>query len=207
MNLRHLPTKQILIAGLLAASLAACGGSSTAGSPAGTSDTATESQSSPSTQEAPAGDSTEVPADAGDISALLAAADTARAAVANATVVSIDRNTSTWEVHVITPDGKEHELDVALAGDRVERGPVLDQDDADDLAEQKALVQAKTVTFAAAAERALAAVPQGRLTDLDLESHDGRIVWEAQVLDDQQIERSLRLDAASGELLSNEYDD
>ncbi len=211
MNKRY-RTKNLLIAGavtgVLAAGLTACG--SDDDQSAEQMETSADTESSAPT-EPPTEDVSPTPealdADAEAPTAMLAAAATGLKQVPGGTLVSIDQGNSTWEIHVITSDGAEHEMDVAADGASVVRGPIVDQDDANDIAEQKALVQGKSIGYKAAAEQALADVPQGQLTELDLDSDRGQIFWEAKVLDDQSAERSITIDAATGEVVNNQLDD
>jgi len=48
---------------------------------------------------------------------------------------------------------------------------------------------------------------QGRLLDAELESEDGRMVYELEVLDADSRIRELSIDAVSGKLLSSETED
>lgn len=208
-----------LLVGPLALGLAACGGGTdSSATPRESLDAGAAESTTGSTTSAPPADAqspeSEKPgtngAAPGDTKTLLAAAATGLQSVPDSTLVSIDRNLSTWEVHVVTADGTEHEMDVAADGDTVTRGPLVDTDDADDtgdLAEQSALVETANLDYRAAVREALAAVPNGTLSELDLDFDDGVAVWDAQVLEDQMTERTVRIDAVSGDVLSNQYDD
>jgi len=121
-------------------------------------------------------------------------------------VVSIARELSTWRVDVVTADGIEHEMDVALNGRRLVSEPRVEADDVEDRGEQQQVAQAARLGHLAAVRAALANTP-GQVVDLELSSDDGRMEWEVQLIDDQQLQRSITVDSVSGDVLHNELDD
>ncbi|MEW9548537.1 PepSY domain-containing protein [Nonomuraea sp. NPDC050783] len=139
--------------------------------------------------------STSPGAGAGD---LRQAARAALAAVPGATLVSIEAegNGSRWEAHVVGRDGTEHQLDVA--GGKVVSGPRREDDDAGDKAERQRLLSATKIGYDQALDKITAAVPGGRVTELNLDTEGGKPVWEADVLTPDGAKRDVTLDAVTG---------
>lgn len=138
---------------------------------------------------------------------LKAVASTALESVPGATLVSIDHDVSSWGVNVVTADGSEHEMQVAADGGSVMSGPFVDQQDAEDVAEHRALVQADSVDYLTAVQAALSVVPQGRVSELDLEFDGGVLIWDAKVIDAKMAEQLVRVDGAKGTVLGTQLDD
>lgn len=132
------------------------------------------------------------------------AAETALAEV-DGTVFSVDGEPTGWEVTVVTADGEEVDLTLSPDATSVVRGPVTDNDDADDAAERERLLGA-ALDYAAAMEAALAQV-QGTVTGVDLSEDNGTAVWEVQLDEDTPNETTVDVDAQSGEVLATELDD
>ena len=205
----------LVVVPLAALALTACGGDDDS------DDLAPQSQPT-ATSSGPgdpgdAGDPTSEPvadpsaAGADETAALLAAGTTGERSVADSTVVSIDRTTAGWHVGVVTPDGVEHEMDVALDGKSLVSDPVVepaDSDDAADRAEQQQVLQAAKLGHVAAVRAALDASPGSRVTEADLGSEDGgQPTWEIQVVDAQQLERTITVDAVTGDVVRDEVED
>lgn len=132
------------------------------------------------------------------------AAETALAEV-DGTVFSVDGEPTGWEVTVVTADGEEVDLTLSPDATSVVRGPVTDNDDADDAAERERLLGA-ALDYAAGMEAALAQV-QGTVTGVDLSEDNGTAVWEVQLDEDTPNETTVDVDAQSGEVLATELDD
>lgn len=139
--------------------------------------------------------------------ALVAAGATAREAVGSGTVISVEqeRNGSAWEVLVVTDDGAEHEVHTDAAGTRAEGAPRADDTDADDVAEHRRFVAAAELDVADAAGR-LTDTVAGTVTELGLDDHAGTVVWEGDVRDDSGTKHSVRVDAGSGDVVTNTVD-
>ncbi|WP_326548962.1 PepSY domain-containing protein [Mycolicibacterium sp. ND9-15] len=143
------------------------------------------------------------PADPG-IDALRRAASTATAAVPDSTVVSIEKERDgRWEIQVVTADGSEHEMDVSSDGAAVTMGPTAKIEDEADKAKHRDRVQAARVDYRVAADKVLSEVPNGTITELNLDSNNGTTVWEADVVDGSQTKHEVTIDAASGQVLQN----
>ncbi|WKG02062.1 PepSY domain-containing protein [Mycolicibacterium sp. HK-90] len=180
------------------AAVVACGGgeSPTASSPEPQDGTTTAAPAAP----AP----TSVQPSAGDNSALLAAADTARGAVPDSTVYAIDseRNGTQWEVQVITADGVKHEAEISADGATILNGPIAKPDDPEDVAEHRNHLQAAKLDFRAAVDAVTKAV-DGRITELGLDDRDGgTVVWEADVIDSSNALHDVSIDAATGAVVA-----
>ncbi|NII41397.1 putative membrane protein YkoI [Curtobacterium flaccumfaciens] len=140
-------------------------------------------------------------------SALAAAAATARKAVGSGTVTSIEQEAggTSWEVLVVTSDGDEQEVHVDADGRRTTAGPTKETSDADDVAEAKRFIAAADLSVAQAAS-ALTETVSGTVTELGLDDHAGAVVWEGDVRDASGTEHSIRIDAGSGEVVTNTVD-
>ncbi|MEV0584378.1 PepSY domain-containing protein [Nonomuraea sp. NPDC050310] len=135
-----------------------------------------------------------------DTQGLEKAAAAAMAAVEGAKLISIEAegDGKVWEVHLAEPDGTEQQLDVDAASGRVVAGPAAEQDDASDKAELAALVKAATLDYKEAAQKVAEAVPEGRITELNLDSDDGKPVWEADVVTADGAKREVKVNAKDG---------
>ncbi|OQJ63435.1 hypothetical protein B5P24_10730 [Clavibacter tessellarius] len=91
-------------------------------------------------------------------------------------------------------------------GSAVTAGPVTDADDADDLADTAALLRGASVGHADAASAMTGAVA-GTVTELALDEDGGRILWEGDVVDASGVTHSVRVDAASGEVVDRSVED
>lgn len=197
----------------LALGLAACGDSDddnddvTAPAPTATvTETASASPSTGSSDDASTGGSA---GGSGDERALLAAAATAVGSVQGSTLFSIDRDDSGgWEITVVDGQGVENDVVVSADGSSVERGPDVDQDDADDqddLAERQQLLNDVQVDYRQAVEAARGEVAGGVVEDVDLDLENGAAEWEVQV-QDGTTEQTVRIDAVSGDVTGTETD-
>ncbi|MFT2751101.1 PepSY domain-containing protein [Clavibacter sp. Sh2088] len=148
--------------------------------------------------------SAQAPADG----ALAAAVDTAIAAVPGSALLSVDQEAggTSWEVVVAEQDGREHEVHTGADGSAVTAGPVADADDADDLADNAALLQGARVGHADAASAMTGAVA-GTVTELALDEDGGRILWEGDVVDAAGVTHSVRVDAGSGDVVGQDVED
>ncbi len=166
---------------------------------------ATSASGSPS----PSGSQPGSDAGSADADSLVQAGRTALAAVPDGTLTSIEseRNGSAWEVQVVTADGTEQELELSADGTEVVTGPVTKNEDIADKSKQLDRITSAELRYEEAADKILEAVPDGRITELDLDSENGATVWEADVLASEGIKHSVQIDAASGEVLSNTTDD
>ncbi|WP_144714147.1 PepSY domain-containing protein [Curtobacterium pusillum] len=158
--------------------------------------------------------STSPGAAAGTATAAAASNDTLRAAVATAresvgsgTVVSVEQeqNGSTYEVLVVTDDGAEHEVHTDAAGTSVAGTPRTETADADDRAEHERFVAAADLDVREAADR-FEDLHAGTITELGLDDHLGTVVWEGDVRDGSGTKHSVRLDAGSGDVVTDRVD-
>lgn len=184
----------VLVAGALAVAGCASGSSGSAGSGSSGSGSASASASGAATT-------------AASNAALLAAVATARDAVGSGIVVSVEReqNGSAWEVLVVTSDQAEHEVHTNADGTATTGDPVTDDSDADDRAEHQRFVDAATIDVQDAAARLTDEV-SGAVTELGLDDHAGKVVWEGDVRDDSGTKHSIRIDAGSGDVVTNVVD-
>ncbi|TPW77437.1 PepSY domain-containing protein [Schumannella soli] len=125
---------------------------------------------------------------------------TALASVGAGTLVSIEQeDDGTWEALVVGADGAETEL--RLADGAVVGTPSAKPADAEDQAENARYLGAAKLDFTEAATKIVSA-QAGSIRELNLDDHAGAVVWEADVIDDTGAKHSVRIDAASGAVVS-----
>lgn len=146
---------------------------------------------------------TSSPARAPGAADLARAAQAALGAVPGSTLTSIEaeEHGHVWEVEVVSQDGTEHQMDVRDG--KVVSGPTPEDDDARDKAERRKLLSAAKFDYARAAAKITAAVPEGRITELSLDTERGRTVWEADVRTPDGTKHEVAVDAATGEITRN----
>ncbi|MFJ3321454.1 PepSY domain-containing protein [Curtobacterium sp. NPDC086286] len=183
----------------LVASLALVG-CSTAQSDGGSSTTSSSSSSGSAS-----GGATAASATSND--ALRAAVATARDAVGSGTVISVEQeqNGTAYEVLVVTDDGTEHEVHTNEAGTAVSGSPRTETSDADDRAENERFTAAADLTVDDAVGR-FEDLHAGTITELGLDDHLGKVVWEGDVRDASGTKHSVRLDAGTGKVVTDEVD-
>ncbi|MBT1666939.1 PepSY domain-containing protein [Curtobacterium flaccumfaciens] len=166
---------------------------SSATDPAGTG-TGTGSSSSGSTS-------------SGSNKALLDAVANARGEVGSGTVISVEQEqgASAYEVLVVTKDGTEHEVHTDADGSAVAGTPQTEAADADDKAEHERFVAAADLSVKQAVD-AFQDLHAGTVTELGLDDHVGTVVWEGDVLDSSGTKHSVRIDAGSGDVVTDRVD-
>ncbi|MDR6574974.1 putative membrane protein YkoI [Curtobacterium sp. 320] len=139
--------------------------------------------------------------------ALRAAVATARDAVGSGTVISVEQeqNGTAYEVLVVTDDGTEHEVHTNEAGTAVSGSPRTETSDADDRAENERFTAAADLTVDDAVGR-FEDLHAGTITELGLDDHLGKVVWEGDVRDASGTKHSVRLDAGTGKVVTDEVD-
>ncbi|WP_395816759.1 PepSY domain-containing protein [Curtobacterium flaccumfaciens] len=153
------------------------------------------------------GSSSSGSASAGSNKALLAAVATARGEVGSGTVISVEQEqgASAYEVLVVTKDGTEHEVHTNADGSAVAGTPQTEAADADDKAEHERVVAAADLSVKQAVD-ALQDLHAGTVTELGLDDHVGTVVWEGDVLDSSGTKHSVRIDAGSGDVVTDRVD-
>lgn len=153
------------------------------------------------------GSSSSSSASAGSNKALLAAVATARGEVGSGTVISVEQEqgASAYEVLVVTKDGTEHEVHTNADGSAVAGTPQTEAADADDKAEHERFVAAADLSVKQAVD-ALQDLHAGTVTELGLDDHVGTVVWEGDVLDSSGTKHSVRIDAGSGDVVTDRVD-
>jgi uncharacterized membrane protein YkoI len=187
---------QFMVAGALAVGFTGCASNEGADTDVdGTSTATTTSASAAATSAAPQG---------AGIDALRKAGGTATSAVQGSKLISIEaERNGAWEVQVVTSDGTEHEMDVSSDGATVTSGPTPKNEDESDRTKHRDRLQAARVDYLAAADTVLTEVPNGTITELNLDSRNGITVWESDVTDGSQRKREVVIDAASAQVLEN----
>ncbi|HET7304209.1 MAG TPA: PepSY domain-containing protein [Segeticoccus sp.] len=125
----------------------------------------------------------------------------------HSTLVSVEseQGGARWEGQVVTSDGTEHEMDMSRSGRKVISGPTKKREDAHDRAKHRSRVQAAEFDYRQAARKIASAVPGGHITELGLDSHRGKTVWEADVIMDG-TKHEVTLDAKTGKVVLNRAD-
>jgi uncharacterized membrane protein YkoI len=146
-------------------------------------------------------------ASSGSNKALLAAVATARGEVGSGTVISVEQEqgASAYEVLVVTKDGTEHEVHTNADGTSVAGTPQTEAADADDKAEHERFVAAADLSVKQAVD-AFQHLHAGTVTELGLDDHVGTVVWEGDVLDSSGTKHSVRIDAGSGDVVTDRVD-
>lgn len=137
---------------------------------------------------------------------MLRAAASAVAKVPDSTLTFIQDeadDAGTWKARVVTPDGNEQQVKVGSDGYAVLVGPNPRNDSDADKAKRRALVQGAHLDYQAAVNKILAAVPDGSITELNLDDKNGTTMWEAVVWDTNLVEHKVAINAMSGELAAN----
>lgn len=139
--------------------------------------------------------------------ALLAAVATARGEVGSGTVMSAEheQGASAYEVLVVTKDGTEHEVHTNADGTAVAGTPQTEAADADDTAEHERLVAGADLSVKQAVD-ALRDLHTGTVTEIGLDDHAGAVVWEGDVLGSSGTTHSVRIDAGSGDVVTDRVD-
>lgn len=200
-------------AGLLITLSACSGGSEQAGSPApvtvsppaSSAPADTTSPSAAPSSEAPTSSASSSPTRPAGNQALLDAGALALKEVSNGTVVSIESERNGWEVHVVTSNGGEQQVRTDLTGTKIVSGPTDDRPDADDRAENQQFDDVK-VDYREAVKTIQGEIDGGQISELSLDSDDGRTMWEADVSITSE-QRTVQVDADSGDVISNRVDD
>lgn len=141
-----------------------------------------------------------------DPQTLLRAAATAVKKVPEGTLIFIQSQTDdagTWKTHVVTPDGTEQQVKVGSDGYTVLVGPTPIKDSDADKAAHRDLIQAAHVDYQTAVNKMLAAVPDGSITTLRLESQRGTLMWDGDVWDTNLKGHKVEINAASGDLVAD----
>lgn len=139
--------------------------------------------------------------------ALRAAVETARKAVGSGVVISVEQeqNGSAYEVLIVTDDGTEHEVHTNAEGTSVSGSPRAETSDADDRAENDRFVAAADLDVSDAAGK-FEDLHAGTITELGLDDHLGKVVWEGDVRDPSGTKHSVRIDAGSGDVVTDRVD-
>ena len=108
---------------------------------------------------------------------------------------------STWS----SADGAEQQLRTNASGKQLVSGPTDDRPDAEDQAENRQFAKVD-VDYKKAVRAIEGEIDGGQINELSLDRDNRRTVWEADVTVGSQ-QRSVQVDAASGDVVSNRADD
>jgi uncharacterized membrane protein YkoI len=204
---RFARTGVLLLAATAATGIAGCTGSGNNQTGAGGPTTTGGGAAVRSTASSRPPASSAPPSSTGQARGLIAAGNTAVHAVPHATVISIEaeRHGTVWETQVVTPDGTEHEVDVAANGTKIVSGPSAKHENQKDKAKHRKRVQAAKLDYRHAARTALSAVPNAKkVSELDLDTYHGTTVWEADVQDRSNTKHEVKINAVTGTVVANE---
>jgi len=189
--------------------LAGCGDGSDSGSnsggESGSFETTTEtSDGGSATEKSPSEPSKAGDQKAGDLERAGAAA---LKKVPDSTVTELDaKRNGLWKVEVVTTNGTEREMRIDPANGKIVRGPDTDDDDADDRAEHRRKVEGAKLDFRAAAKKVRSVVNGARITELELDTHRGTVVWEADLVVGDGKKYDVKIDAKSGKVVQKKVD-
>ncbi|MFI7612915.1 PepSY domain-containing protein [Nonomuraea terrae] len=129
------------------------------------------------------------------------AGEIARRAVPGSTVMAMEteENGRRWEVQLAGRDGAEHQVDVESG--QVVSGPVAEDGDPEDKAQHLRLLRAAKLDYAQAADKVMATVPEGRITELSLDFEQNKAVWESDVVTPDGAAHDVAIDAATGAVI------
>ncbi|MFD1544109.1 PepSY domain-containing protein [Nonomuraea guangzhouensis] len=121
-------------------------------------------------------------------------------AVPGSTLVSMEaeENGSLWEVQVVDAEGTQHQMDVGSGSAEVVSGPSAEDDDAADKAAYLDRIKAAKLDYQQAAGKIATAAPGGRITELTLDGHRDKIVWEVDVVTSDGKKQNMTVDATDG---------
>ncbi|MGO1974583.1 MAG: PepSY domain-containing protein [Propionibacteriaceae bacterium] len=201
--------------------LAGCGGNGPGDTPskpsasrlpgsAAPSSPAAEPTGGTSQSSAPTPDGTNDGEPSAAVQDLARAGATARDTVDGSTVITIERDDNRWEVELSDSAGDEHDVTVSADGSEVQSGPRKDEQDGDDRDKNLHRVSEAQLDFVAAAEAALAEVPDAEVDDVSLDNHrnsSGPTVWDVTLRGGDGQEHELAVDAGDGSILEHQTDD
>lgn len=124
------------------------------------------------------------------------------------TLISIESEDkgAAWEAQVVTPEGVEHEMDLSATDASVTRGPTTDEEDASDRAKHQRRLKDASVDYREAVDALDGTVQNGVITELNLDTWDGKTVWEADVNDPSGTKHEVKVDAGNAKILSDRAD-
>jgi uncharacterized membrane protein YkoI len=131
-------------------------------------------------------------------------------AVPGSKLVSMEteENGNLWEVQVVDDKGIEHQMDLESNTAKVVSGPRAEDDEnADDKARYLDRIKSAKLDYAQAAAKVLAAVPGGRITEINLDSHRDKIVWEVDVVPPNGPKQDMTVDATDGAVTKDSHSD
>lgn len=136
------------------------------------------------------------------------AASKARDLTRDSTVISVESENAGqhWEVKTATSDGTEYVTLVNAGSGSIVRGAEKKNEDAEDVAETRALLDGAKLDYSDAAKLLRKQVSGGTLTELNLDDFNGAIAWEGDVVDASGTKHEIKVDAASGSVVANNTD-
>ena len=192
-------TARLLLAACVTLLLASCGG--------GANETADPSPASAS-RPGSTSDSPLAPENESSLG-LVEAAAAAVKAVDDSSLLTIETapGRTIWEATVVTRDGTEHEMLIAMSDGSLVDGPTRKADDAEDKADNRALVTGADLNYRDAVRAISDVVGGAKLMELNLDTFDDRLTtWEGDIFPIDGIRYKVTIDAKSGEVLEKEAD-
>ena len=137
------------------------------------------------------------------------AAEVAVKAVDDSSLLTIETapGRTIWEATVVTRDGTEHEMLIAMSDGSLVDGPTRKDDDAEDKAENRALVAGADLNYREAVRAISDVVGGAKLMELNLDTFDDRLTtWEGDLFPIDGIRYKVTIDGKSGEVLEKDAD-
>lgn len=189
----------LILAACVSLLLASCGDGANEGADA-TPASASQPGPSPDSPLAP---------EAGSSMDLEEAAALAVKAVDDSSLLTIETapGRTVWEATVVTRDGTEHEMLIAMSDGSVVDGPTKKDDDAEDKADNRALVAGAELDYREAARAISDVVGGAKLMELNLDTFKDRVTtWEGDLFPTDGIRYTVTIDATSGDVLEKDAD-
>ncbi len=111
-----------------------------------------------------------------------------------------------WEATVVTRDGTEHEMLIAMSDGSLVDGPTKKADDAEDKADNRALVAGAELDYREAARAISDVVGGAKLMELNLDTQNRLTTWEGDLFPTDGIRYTVTIDARSGDVLEKDAD-
>lgn len=141
--------------------------------------------------------------------ALIAAAKTAQAAVPGSTLIGIEYEgwSEDWDAKVAAGDGTTYKMKISADGTNVFKGPVATAASAAKQAKRGARVTQVQFDFAHALDVVNDRYPKASVSELELDTSKGRVVWEVEFATAEGTRREVKVDVATKEIVVDQIDD
>ncbi|MGH3456643.1 PepSY domain-containing protein [Aeromicrobium sp.] len=123
-------------------------------------------------------------------------------------VIETEPGRTVWEATVVKRNGTEHEMLISMSDGSLIDGPTKKFDDFEDMAENRALISESDLGYKKAARAIRDAVPEARLTELNLGTFDDHrfTVWEGDLYGADGMRYKVTIAAKSGDVIEKDAD-